>query len=196
MNLSRTDSGFFRPGKSNLSSIQTLLGDFINDRDSPSLIRKLHENKVEGLSNSSWGKSEPLEKVVINNGVAYYNDSKATNIESVIAAIQSFSNSVILILGGKDKDSNFVELIPFIKHNVKKIISYGQASKKIAIALRDAVELDQVSSLRDAVEVCHKSAVPGDIVLLSPGCASFDQFNNYEERGNEFKKIVNEMAQA
>ena len=63
MNLSRTDSGFFRPGKSNLSSIQTLLGDFINDRDSPSLIRKLHENKVEGLSNCSWGKSEPLEKV-------------------------------------------------------------------------------------------------------------------------------------
>ena len=82
------------------------------------------------------------------------------------------------------------------QNNVKKIISYGQASKKIAIALRDAVELDQVSSLRDAVEVCHKSAVPGDIVLLSPGCASFDQFNNYEERGNEFKKIVNEMAQA
>ena len=67
MNLSRTDSGFFRPGKSNLSSIQTLLGDFINDRDSPSLIWKLHENKIEGLSNSSWGKSEPLEKVVINN---------------------------------------------------------------------------------------------------------------------------------
>ena len=67
MNLSRTDSGFFRPGKSNLSSIQVLLGDFINDRDSPSLIRKLHENKVDGLSNSSWGKSEPLEKVVVDN---------------------------------------------------------------------------------------------------------------------------------
>ena len=67
MNLTRTDSGFFRPGKSNLSSIQTLLGDFINDRDSPSLIRKLHDDKFEELSNSSWGKSEPLEKVMVKN---------------------------------------------------------------------------------------------------------------------------------
>ena len=164
-------------------------------------LKELYYKEIQPALKSQFGfknlyMGPKIEKVVINNGVAYYNDSKATNIESVIAAIQSFSNSVILILGGKDKDSNFVELIPFIKHNVKKIISYGQASKKIAIALRDAVELDQVSSLRDAVEVCHKSAVPGDIVLLSPGCASFDQFNNYEERGNEFKKIVNEMAQA
>ena len=175
-------------GKHNLSN-------FLAASTAAKILNISNRQISETISNFS-GIEHRLEKVVINNGVAYYNDSKATNIESVIAAIQSFSNSVILILGGKDKDSNFVELIPFIKHNVKKIISYGQASKKIAIALRDAVELDQVSSLRDAVEVCHKSAVPGDIVLLSPGCASFDQFNNYEERGNEFKKIVNEMAQA
>ena len=67
MKLSRIDSGFFRPGKSNFSSIQTLLGDFINDRDSPSLISKLHNNKIEKLSKSSWGESEPLEKVITNN---------------------------------------------------------------------------------------------------------------------------------
>ena len=159
-------------------------------------ILNVTNNQISMAISNFSGIEHRLEKVIINNGVAYYNDSKATNIESVIAAIQSFSSSIILILGGKDKDSNFNELIPFIKENVKKIISYGQASNKISIALRDAVELDQVFSLRDAVELCQKSAAPGDTILLSPGCASFDQFKNYEERGNEFKRLVNEMAQA
>lgn len=159
-------------------------------------ILNVTNNQISMAISNFSGIEHRLEKVVINNGVAYYNDSKATNIESVIAAIQSFSSSIILILGGKDKDNNFDELIPFINKNVKKIISYGQASNKISIALRDAVELDQVFSLRDAVELCQKSAAPGDTILLSPGCASFDQFKNYEERGNEFKRLVNEMAQA
>ena len=130
------------------------------------------------------------------DGVTYYNDSKATNIESVIAAIESFTEPIILILGGEDKNSNFNLLMPFIGKNVKKIISYGKARNKISIALRDAVELNKVFSLRDAVEECRKSAVSGDIVLLSPGCASFDQFKNYEHRGNEFKKIVKNVAHA
>ena len=137
-----------------------------------------------------------MEKVISKNGITYYNDSKATNIEAVIAAISSFSSPVILILGGKDKDTDFSSLIPHIKLNVKRIISYGQAGKKISIALRDAVELNKVFSLRDAVEECRKSAVSGDIVLLSPGCASFDQFKNYEHRGIEFKKIVKNVAYA
>ena len=99
-------------------------------------------------------------------------------------------------MGGKDKDNNFSSLSPFLKKNIKKIVSYGEARNKISIALRDAVELNEVFSLRDAVEECRKSAVSGDIVLLSPGCASFDQFNNYEHRGNEFKKMVKNVAYA
>ena len=105
-------------------------------------------------------------------------------------------NPIILILGGKDKDSNFNSLSPFLNKKIKKIVSYGEARNKISIALRDAVELDQVFSLRDAVELCLKSAVPGDTVLLSPGCASFDQYENFEERGNAFKRLVNKMAHA
>ena len=149
----------------------------------------------ETLSNFS-GIEHRLEKVETISGVTYYNDSKATNVESVIAAIASFNNPIILILGGKDKDSDFNSLFPFLNKNIKKIVSYGEARNKISIALRDAVELNKVFSLRDAVEECRKSAVSGDIVLLSPGCASFDQFKNYEHRGNEFKKIVKNVAHA
>ena len=151
------------------------------------------ESIVKVLSKIS-GIEHRLEKVSTIDGVTYYNDSKATNIESVIAAIESFTEPIILILGGEDKDSNFNLLMPFIGKNIKKIISYGKARNKISIALRDAVELNKVFSLRDAVEECKKSAASGDIILLSPGCASFDQFKNYEHRGNEFKKIVNDAA--
>ena len=150
---------------------------------------------AEVLSNFS-GIEHRLEKVTTLEGVVYYNDSKATNIESVIAAINSFKSPIILILGGEDKNSNFNSLLPFINKNIKKIVSYGQARNKISIALRDAVELNEVFSLRDAVEECRKSAVSGDVVLLSPGCASFDQFNNFEHRGNEYKKMVKNVVYA
>ena len=79
---------------------------------------------------------------------------------------------------------------------MKKIIAYGQAGEKISRALRDAVKLEQVPSLKDAVEICHLNADAGDIVLLSPGCASFDQFTNFEERGDVFKSIVKELTQS
>ena len=137
-----------------------------------------------------------FQVVFENKRIIVINNSKATNVESVIAAITSFKNPIILILGGKDKDSNFNSLSPFLNKKIKKIVSYGEARNKISIALRDAVELNKVFSLRDAVEECRKSAVSGDIVLLSPGCASFDQFKNYEHRGSEFKKIVKNMAYA
>ena len=154
-------------------------------------------NKVirEALINFN-GIEHRLEKVSIIKGVAYYNDSKATNIESVIAAIKSFNRPIILILGGQDKNTDFSTLKPFLDKKIKQVVSYGSASNKISTALRDAVALNAVFSLRDAVEECKKSAVSGDVVLLSPGCASFDQFDNFEHRGNEFKRIINEAAYA
>lgn len=142
------------------------------------------------------GIEHRLEKVSTIDGVTYYNDSKATNIESVIAAINSFKSPIILILGGEDKNTDFNVLKPFINKKIKQIVSYGKASNKISTALRDAVALNTVFSLRDAVGECKKSAVSGDIVLLSPGCASFDQFDNFEHRGNEFKKMINDVAYA
>ena len=99
-------------------------------------------------------------------------------------------------MGGQDKGGNFLDLAPYLKNKVKKIITFGQASDKVSKALRDAVRLKKVKDLKDAVELSHMNAVPGDIVLLSPGCASFDQFANFEERGFEFKKLVKEIAKA
>ena len=142
------------------------------------------------------GVKHRLEKVCEINGVTYYNDSKATNVDAVKVALDSFDTSIHLILGGKDKGGDFSQLLSHTKNKVKKIVAYGQAGKKISTALRDAVKLEQVSSLKDAVEICHLNADAGDIILLSPGCASFDQFSNFEERGDVFKSIVKELTQS
>ena len=125
--------------------------------------------------------------------VTYINDSKATNISSVTAAIKSFDSPIVLLLGGKNKDSDFRLLLPHTKRHVKHIVSYGEAGGEIATAIGDAVRLDRVSSLSQAVASAHKLAAPGDIVLMSPGCASFDQFKNFEERGNQFAHLVKNL---
>ena len=127
------------------------------------------------------------------NQVTYINDSKATNIHSVIVAIKSFNSPIILLLGGKNKNSDFRLLLPHIKRHVKHIVSYGEAGGEIAAAIGDAVRLNCVSSLNQAVASAHNLANPGDIVLMSPGCASFDQFNNFEERGKKFIELVNDI---
>jgi len=142
------------------------------------------------------GVKHRLEKVCEINGVTYYNDSKATNVDAVKVALDSFDTSIHLILGGKDKGGEFSQLLPHTQNKVKEIVAYGQAGEKISTALRDAVKLEQVSSLKDAVEICHLNADAGDIILLSPGCASFDQFTNFEERGDVFKSIVKELTQS
>ena len=158
--------------------------------------------KILGIPNSQItqvmstfvGVEHRLERVLDVNGVTYYNDSKATNVDAVKVALDSFDSSIHLILGGKDKGGKFSQLLPHAQNKVKEIVAYGQASEKISAALRDAVKLEQVSSLQEAVKVCHLRAEPGDIVLLSPGCASFDQFTNFEERGKTFKSLVKKMV--
>ena len=125
--------------------------------------------------------------------VTYINDSKATNISSVIAAIKSFNSPIVLLLGGKNKDSNFRLLLPHTKRHVKHIVSFGEAGGEIATAIGDAVRLNIMSSLNQAVASAHKIASPGDVILMSPGCASFDEFNNFEDRGEKFIAMVNEL---
>ena len=121
----------------------------------------------------------------------YINDSKATNINSVIVAINTFDQPIVLILGGYNKGANFRLLLPHIKSShVRDIVSYGDAGGQINTALGDAVRSVQVSDLSSAVKKAQLMAAPGDIVLLSPGCASYDEFSNFEERGNHFKSII------
>ena len=98
------------------------------------------------------------------------------------------------MLGGKNKNSDFRLLLPHTKRHVKHIVSYGEAGGEIATAIGDAVRLNRVSSLSQAVASAHNLASPGDIVLMSPGCASFDEFKNFEERGKKFTGLVNDLA--
>ena len=135
-----------------------------------------------------------LEHVLTINDVQYINDSKSTNINSVIVAIDTFKQPVILILGGRNKGADFRLLLPHIKSShVRDVISYGEAGGQINTALGDAVRSVQVTDLNSAVKKAQVLAAPGDIVLLSPGCASFDEFKNFEVRGKFFKSAVLEI---
>jgi len=137
------------------------------------------------------GVEHRLEHVALINDIEFINDSKATNIDSVIVAINTFKKPLILILGGYDKGSNFRLLLPHIKSShVRDIVSYGDAGGQINTDLGDAVRSVLVTDLSSAVNKAQSMAAPGDIILLSPGCASFDEFSNFEERGVYFKSIV------
>lgn len=131
-----------------------------------------------------------LEFVAEINGAEYYNDSKATNVDSVKMALTAFDQPVILILGGRDKDSDFSLLKDAIRSKVKNLVITGEAAEKIKARLSDTVESEIVKDFTKAVEKAKDLSVSGDIVLLSPACASFDAFKNYEERGKCFKEIV------
>jgi len=156
-------------------------------------ILNVDEDLIKNTMKNFEGINHRLEFVRKFSDVIYINDSKATNLSSVIAALNSFESPIILLLGGKNKDSNFRQLLPHTKRHVKHIVSFGEAGGEIATALGDAVRLKKTSSLSQAVASAHKVASPGDVVLMSPGCASFDQFKNFEHRGTKFKELVNKL---
>ena len=141
------------------------------------------------------GVAHRIEFVCEKNGVAYYNDSKGTNPDAAIKAIQAMNRKTYLIGGGYDKESEYEEWINAFDGKVKKLILLGQTREKIAEAARRVgfEEIIMVESLEEAVAVCVKLAVPGDAVLLSPACASWGMFKNYEERGDKFKEFVNAL---
>jgi UDP-N-acetylmuramoylalanine--D-glutamate ligase len=123
-------------------------------------------------------------------GVRYYNDSKATNVDATMKAIEAFPGGVQLILGGKDKDSDYTTLAALVRERVKTVITIGSAAQKIEHQLAGVVKIERAETLERAVALAQTIAVPGDTVLLAPACASFDQFKNYEERGSVFKQLV------
>lgn len=131
-----------------------------------------------------------IEWVAEIDGVAYYNDSKASNVEAVIHAMNLFSGPVILIAGGVDKGSSYSPWIPSFQGKVKKIAVFGQAAQKIEQELGAVFSVERVSTLEEALQAARRQAKPGDTVILSPGCSSYDQFANYEERGERFKRMI------
>ena len=138
------------------------------------------------------GVEHRIEFVREINGVRYYNDSKATNVESTKMALMSFDKNIILILGGYGT-ANFEDLKNLVKGRVKKIIAVGESKGIIKENFGDLVEIS--GSFEEGVKAAHNGAVAGDVVLLSPSYKSFDMFNNFEERGKEFKRIVNSLQE-
>jgi UDP-N-acetylmuramoylalanine--D-glutamate ligase len=148
---------------------------------------------VEGIQvalNQFQGSAHRLEYIETINEARYFNDSKATNVEAVVRALECFSQPVILIMGGRDKGDDFKALGDAVRKHAKKLIVMGEAAPVISSALAQIIPATPASSMQDAVQKANETAAPGEIVLLSPACASFDMYDNYAHRGDDFRKEV------
>jgi UDP-N-acetylmuramoylalanine--D-glutamate ligase len=134
-----------------------------------------------------------LEFAATIRGVDYYNDSKATNVDATLKALESFPSNIHLILGGKDKGSDYAVLNDLLRQRVKRVYTIGAAAAKIESQIK-GVEVVHAETLENALRKANAAAQPGDVVLLAPACASFDQFKSYEHRGKMFKEIVRGLA--
>jgi len=151
--------------------------------------------KIKESVKKFTGLEHRMEIVRNVQGIDFYNDSKATNIDAALKSIQSFDRKIILILGGRDKGGDFVSLRKDIKKQVKKIILIGEAREKIHRDLRGIIAEETADSMQEAVKLSFASAGKGDIVLLAPACTSFDMFESFEHRGKVYKKEVNSLQE-
>jgi UDP-N-acetylmuramoylalanine--D-glutamate ligase len=131
-----------------------------------------------------------LEYVATVKGVEYFDDSKATNVDATIKALESFPKNIHLILGGKDKGSDYTVLNDLLRERVKRVYTIGAAAEKIESQIKGAAEVVHAETLENAIRRASAVAQPGDTVLLAPACASFDQFQSYNHRGRVFKEVV------
>lgn len=156
---------------------------------------ELNEKKLLTRISQFQGVKHRIEFVKNIEGISFYNDSKATNIDSTLVAVNSFKSEINLILGGSEKGYEFDKLFKNLPNNVKNIIVFGQTKQKIIDASKrnNFSKIHKCTSLKECVMLGYKLSKKGDIVLLSPACASFDHFKNFEERGNVFIKIVKEI---
>jgi UDP-N-acetylmuramoylalanine--D-glutamate ligase len=150
--------------------------------------------KIRASVRSFKAVEHRLEFVRTVQGVEYFNDSKATNVDAAMKAVLSFPSGIHLILGGKDKDSDYTTLSSLLRERVKAVYTIGSAAEKIERELHGVVKMVGAGTIDVAVREASKAAVPGDVVLLAPACSSFDQFENYEHRGRTFRQIVNELS--
>ncbi len=139
------------------------------------------------------GIAHRIEFVAEIDGVRYVNDSKATNVDSVVVALQSFERPLIMIMGGRDKHGDYTVLAPLMKSRVKKILLIGEATPIIEKQLHGLIPMQEAGDMQNALRLAADQAVAGDVVLLSPACASFDQFRDFEDRGDQFKRMVLEL---
>jgi len=140
------------------------------------------------------GVEHRLEFVADVRGVRYYNDSKATNVDATLKALDAFPGRILIILGGKDKGSDYTVLQTPLREKAVLALLIGAAADKIESQIVGSVAIERAGTLQQAVETASQAAKPGDLVLLAPACASFDQFQSYEHRGRVFKELVRKLA--
>jgi UDP-N-acetylmuramoylalanine--D-glutamate ligase len=143
---------------------------------------------------SFQGVQHRLEFVTEIRGVRYFNDSKATNVDATLKALEAFPGRILIILGGKDKGSDYTVLQDPLRQKAILALLIGAASDKIESQIAGSVAIERAGTLQRAVEIASQAAKAGDIVLLAPACASFDQFQNYEHRGHVFKELVRKLG--
>jgi UDP-N-acetylmuramoylalanine--D-glutamate ligase len=142
------------------------------------------------------GVEHRLEFVAEIGGVRYYNDSKATNVDATLKALDASSRGILVILGGKDKGSDYTTLQGPLREKAVLALLIGAAADKIEKQIAGSVAIERAGTLEAAVQVASQAAKPGDVVLLAPACSSFDQFQNYEQRGRVFKELVHKLGQS
>jgi UDP-N-acetylmuramoylalanine--D-glutamate ligase len=152
------------------------------------------EEKIQYAVEHFKGLPHRLEFLQEVNKIKFYNDSKATNVSSVARALEALTPPVILIAGGKDKGGDYGPLTPLIKEKVKTLILIGEATKKMSQAFQAATTIIEAETLEEAFRRSLEQATPGDTILLSPACSSFDMFADYKERGNVFRALVDSHA--
>lgn len=152
--------------------------------------------KIANVLKTFPGVEHRIEPVATVQGIPYFNDSKATNPESTVKALEAFSGNLILIAGGRDKKTSLEEMIKLVTEKVDMMILIGEASERFALAAHSAgfSNVRFADTIKDAVNIAHDIAKPPQIVLLSPACASYDMFDNYEQRGRQFKELVHRLA--
>lgn len=175
----------YLPGKHNVANAMAAI-----------LVSKYFDVSTDSLRSTLknfTGVEHRIEFVRELNGVKYFNDSKATNFDSLIVALESFKGNIVLIMGGKKGDNNFPAIEKLVKERVKNIIAIGQSSEVINSYFKGFINVSVAGTLSEAVEQAFKFSNEGDIVLFSPGYKSFDMFDNFEHRGVEFKKFVKNL---
>jgi UDP-N-acetylmuramoylalanine--D-glutamate ligase len=141
------------------------------------------------------GVEHRLEWVRELNGISFINDSKGTNCAASITALRACEKPVILIAGGRDKGTDLSEWVDAVKARARGVVLYGEAKKRFRSALEGLAELQIAFSFEDAVDKAYQWGSPGDVVILSPACSSYDLFANFEERGQRFKELVHKLKQ-
>lgn len=151
------------------------------------------QHALEGLRNFK-GVEHRIEHVMCLGGVNYYNDSKATNIDSLRVALESFSRPIVLLAGGRGKGSDYSPLCSLVAEKVKHLVVFGEDASQIAEAYGKVVSVEKAVSMMDAVRRAYSAATTGDVVLLSPACASFDMYDNFEVRGRDYKDCLRRLT--